>query len=107
MTDAIGPTGSSREKYEQEYKQGADLFQKALTQYNKSSNPYQQAEFKSVMDQAMHVMNETAHALMRQELEKQTQKIAKDYATFQKYPSDPDTISKLNRDLDRAKKSVG
>lgn len=106
MADQIGPI-NPKQQYAQEYKQGADLFQKALTEYNKSSNPYQQAEFKKVMDQAMNVMNETSHALMRKELEMKTAEVAKDYATFQKYPKDPDTVSQLNRDLEQAKKSVG
>ncbi|HSX11642.1 MAG TPA: hypothetical protein VLF94_08010, partial [Chlamydiales bacterium] len=72
----------------------------------KADNMYQKAEFKSVMDKAMNVLNETASELMRQELKKQNEQIAKDYATFQKFPGDPDTQEKLSKDLDKAKRSV-
>lgn len=107
MSDITGPLGPREKKmYEQEYKHSADLFKRALDQYNKSENPYQKAEFKDVMDKAMQVLNETAHGLMRKELDDQNKKIAKDYANFQKYPGDPDTVDKLNSDLDKAKKTV-
>lgn len=107
MGGVSGPLGPREKKmYEEEYKQSADLFKRALSQYNKSDNMYQKAEFKDVMDKAMNVLNETAHELMRKELEAQNQKIAADYQNFQKYPGDPDTIQKLNKDLDKAKKSV-
>lgn len=103
-----GPLGPREKKmYEQEYKHGADLFKRALDQYTKSENPYQQAEFKSVMDKAMTVLNQTASELMRKELKAQNDAIAKDYATFQEFPKDPDTLEKLNSDLDKAKKSIG
>ncbi len=108
MAEVSGPLGPREKKmYEQEYKHGADLFKRALDQYTKSDNSYQQAEFKDVMDKAMQVLSETANQLMRSELQKQNEQIAKDYATFQKYPGDEDTIDKLNRDLDKAKKSIG
>lgn len=104
----IGPLGPREQKmYEQEYKHSADLFKRALDQYNKSDNMYQKAEFKDVMDKAMQVLNETANELMRKELKKQNEQIAKDYATFQKFPKDPDTQDKLSHDLDKAKKSIG
>ncbi len=106
MSDITGPTGPREKQYEQEYKHSADLFKRALDQYNKSDNPYQKAEFKDVMDKAMNVLNETAQALMRKELEEQNEKIEKDYQTFQKFPGDPDTIDQLNADLDQAKKSI-
>lgn len=101
------PLGPKDQKmYEQEYKQGADLFKRALDQYTKSDNPYQKQEFQDVMDKAMHILNQTAHALMKKELEKQNAEIQKDYGTFKKYPADPDTIKKLNQDLDQAKRSL-
>lgn len=108
MGHVSGPIGpNERQQYEHDYRQGANLFQQALNQYNHSSNPYQKAEFKKVMDQALNALNDSAHGLMRQELEKQTQQIARDYAIFQKFPEDPDTIQKLKVDLEEAKKSLG
>ncbi len=103
----VGPLSPRDKKmYEQEYKQGADLFKHALNQYNKSGDMFQKEEFKKVMDQAMQVLNESANGLMRKELQKQNSKIASDYATFQKYPGDKDTVQTLIKDLDSAKKSV-
>ena len=68
-SSGINPIGPQDQRaYEIEYKHGADLFQRALDQYSKSDNPYQKAEFKDVMDQAMNVLNETAKELMRSEL---------------------------------------
>jgi hypothetical protein len=104
----VGPLGHNDKKmYEQEYKHSADLFKRALDQYNKAENPYQKNEFKEVMDKALQVMNETANELMRKELLKQNDQIAKDYANFQKFPGDEDTQDKLNSDLDKAKRSIG
>lgn len=92
--------------YEQEYKHGAELFQKALQQYSQSDNPYQKAEFQKVMDKAMHILNETAAELNRKGLLAQNEKIEKDYTSFNNTPTDGRTVSELNRDLDQAKKSI-
>ena len=101
-----GPSPHDKKMYEQEYKHGADLFDKALDQYEKSDNSFQKAEFKDVMDKAMRVMNDSAQGLIRKDLEEQNQKIAKDYETFQKYPGDEDTSKRLHQDLDDAKQTL-
>lgn len=106
MIDASSLNPDEKKMYEQEYRHSAGLFQKALTQYRKAENPYQQAQFKDVMDRAIEILNEAARGLMRQELQRQNEAISKDYATFQKHPTDPDTVNKLNHDLEMAKKSV-
>jgi hypothetical protein len=100
----IGPR--ERKMYEQEYRKSADLFQRALDQYKKSNNMYQQGEFKDVMKKAMHIMNEAARALLRKELQTETDRVSKDFATFEKFPKDPDTQTKLSNDIDQAKRSV-
>lgn len=106
MTDNIGPLSPHDKKmYEQEYQHSADLFKRALDQYNTAQNPYQKNEFKSVMDKAMEVLSETAQQLMRQELLKQNDQISKDYAAFQDHP-DAETQKQLAKDLDRAKRSL-
>lgn len=105
----VGPQGPSphdKKMYEQEYKHGANLFDKALDQYEKSDNSFQKAEFKDVMDKAMKVMNESAQGLIRKDLEEQNQKIAKDYETFQKYPGDSEAAQRLHQDLDNAKETL-
>ena len=102
---AQGPSPHDKKMYEQEYKHGANLFDKALNQYEKSDNSFQKAEFKDVMDKAMRVMNDSAHGLIRKDLEEQNQKIAEDYETFQKYPGDTDASKKLHKDLGDAKET--
>lgn len=102
-----GPIGPREiKRYEQEYKHGADLFERSACEYAKSNNPFQQAEFKDVMDKAMEVLNETARGLKREELMKQNQQIEKDYERFQKDPTDELARQQLVRDLEKAKKSV-
>ena len=98
---------SPRDKqlYQQEFKHAADLFQRSLDQYAKSDNPYQKEEFKEVMDKAMRVLNETAQELMKNELLKQNEKIAQDWATYQQNES-VDAQKQLSKDLDKAKRSV-
>lgn len=100
---------SPREKklYEQEYVHGAKLFQKALDQYTKSDNPYQKEEFKQVMDKAMAVLNETARELKAKSLVEQNEKISQDYTAFTDQPGNTKAVDALNRDLEKAKKSVG
>jgi len=114
MTDEVSSSGNptpitprEQKMYEQEYKHGAQLFQKALQQYVKSDNPYQQDEFQHVMDKAMRVLNETAAELNRKALLDQNDKIEKDFAAFNNKPDDPSNFDKLNKDLEQAKKSIG
>ena len=72
-----------------------------------SCNQYQQAEIKAVMDKALQVLNETASELVRQngrtELQKITPKSPKIIRLYKKDPANPDTLEKLNKDLDEAK----
>ena len=112
MTDIrdAGNTGpiTPREKkmYEQEYRHGADLFQRALLQSDKSENPFQREQFGEVMDKAMAVLNETARELKRKDLMDHNQLIEKDYLAYKDNPDDRVT-DKLSRDLEKAKKSIG
>jgi hypothetical protein len=92
--------------YEQEYRDSAQLFRDAVDHYAKSDNIYQKKEFQEVMDKALSILNETARELNRKGLLEQNAKIEKDYATFNKSPDDEGAISKLEKDLDDAKKSV-
>lgn len=94
-----------RKLYEQEYKHGADLFQRALVQYEKSDNPYQKEQFGEVMDKAMRVLNETARQLKRKDLLRQNDEISKEYEDYKKNPSDL-LASKLADDIAQAKQSI-
>lgn len=92
--------------YEQEYKHGAQLFQKALQQHTKSNNRSQQAEFQEVMDKAMRILNDTAAELNRKALLDQNVRIKKDYAAFNNAPTDNKIVGQLDRSLDQAKKAI-
>lgn len=102
--DKITPI--EKKMYETEYKHGADLFQRALTEHAKSDNIYQQEEFKEVMEKAMRVLNETASELKKKDLLKQNQKIEQDYANYRDTGS-LDAKDRLNNDLEKAKRSIG
>lgn len=106
MVEPSGLTPHDKTRYEQEYRQSVDLFQKALTQYSKSEDPYRQHEYEQVMKQALTILNETANQLMQQELQKQNAQIAKDYAAFQKNPSSQEAVKNLQNDLTQAKKKT-
>lgn len=102
-----GPiTPREKQMFEQEYKHGADLFQRALTQSSKSDNPFQQEQFGEVMDKAMKVLNQTAKELKRKDLLEQNKLIAQDYKAYRDNPSG-EVVKKLEQDLDKAKKSIG
>jgi coenzyme F420-reducing hydrogenase alpha subunit len=73
----------NKKLYEKEYKQGVDLFQRALNEYSKADEMNKKQAFKEVMDRALQVLRETSHELHSPDLEKQTDKIQKDYQDFQ------------------------
>ena len=99
-------TPHDRKWFEQEYREGAQLFQNAVNHYSKSDNPYQKREFHEVMDKALNILNETAHELNKKSLLDQNAQIEKDYDSFNKAPDDAKTLAQLNADLEKAKKSV-
>jgi hypothetical protein len=111
MVDRISSEGDNpsisprqeRKMYESEYKQAADLFQRTLTEYAKSDNKYQKAEFKKVMEESLQVLNDAATELKRKDLLSQNNQIEKDYGAFQ---SDDTKDSTLKKDLDKAKRLV-
>lgn len=112
MTNIKGPEGSPHtpreiREYEQEYKQSAELFQNAIQHYATSDNPYQKQEFQEVMDKALSILNETARELNRQKLFDQNAQIEKDYTAFNQSPDNENTIAQLNKDLEKAKRSMG
>jgi hypothetical protein len=103
--DNAGSVNPRAEKlYKQEYQHGANLFEKALLQANKSSYPPQQKEFAGVMNIAMEVLNQSARELKSQTLMAQSQKIAEKYKEYQKNPT-KENFEALRSDLDKAKHS--
>ena len=99
----LNPT--DRKLYEQEYKQGVDLFQRSLIEYGKADEVHKKEAFKDVMTQAMQILNETARELKRADLNDQNKKISKDLVAYEDNETD---VSKgqLMQDLNQAKKIV-
>jgi predicted nucleic acid-binding protein len=89
--------------YEQEYRRGVDLFQRALDEYGKAEEIHKKEAFREVMDRAMQVLNETARELKRADLQNQNQKIEQSYEAFQ----ENENASNLTQNLQKAKKEIG
>lgn len=103
-TGSINPR--AQKLYEQEYRHGAALFEKALLQAAKSTYAPQKEQFAGVMHIAMEVLNQAAGELKRQDLIEQNAKISKDYQAYRENPS-KEHLEALKTDLDKAKKSFG
>jgi len=101
------PPLSSRDKkaYEEEYKEGIDLFEKALTQCASAPSMHQQEAFKDVMARALQVLNDAAAGLRRGDLKQHNEQISQD---FQAYGNRKDSLAQrvLMEDLEKAKKEV-
>jgi hypothetical protein len=107
MTDPINPSNTTppsndRVHLQEEYRHGADLFQRALDEHAESQDPKQKKAFQEVMDQALSILNGAAKSLKAQKLLQQNQTISQDYTAYQKNPTE-ETKSKLSFDLDQAK----
>lgn len=88
--------------YREEFKHSVDLFERSLQAYSESKMENQKAAFKSVMDKASHVMDETAPQYLTaadQELVKQLQK---DFKDFSKNASS-EMMKKLQSDINTLK----
>lgn len=94
-----------RKLYEQEYKNGAKLFQETLGDYAHANSKFQKQAFKNVMDEAMDVLNQSARALNEEKLLQQNAKIQKDFEKFKEQDT-PEMQQKLNDDLNQAKNKV-
>ncbi len=91
--------------YEDEYAQGASLFDRALELSVKSGYPGQQEQFSDVMRKAMEVLNQTARQLKREDLAKQNQAIDQDYQLYQQNPT-KEHATQLHKDLQNAQKLI-
>lgn len=101
----IEPTPREQKAYAKEYQEGVTLFQKALHQAQKADNPFKKEQFRSVMEKAMRVLNQTARALKSDYLQKQNEEIEKDYQAYKGHPGKSE-LSKLDVELDKAKRSI-
>jgi hypothetical protein len=89
--------------YENEYRHGVDLFQRALTEYTKTDEIHKKDAFREVMDRTMQVLNDAARELKRTDLMDQNKKISDSFQGLQANEMDP---SMLAQNLKDAKKAV-
>ena len=104
LTSPISP--HDKILYEQEYRRGVDLFQRALDQYSQADEIHKKDAFREVMDRALQVLNETARELKRTDLMSQNKKISQDLESYQQNDVEP-SKNQLARDLNQAKKTIG
>ncbi len=85
--------------YKQQFKEGLNLFQQALEEYQKSEEFHQKNSFKEVMDKALNVLNETAIVVLKKKSSVEGQ-FEKDYKIFIHDASD-ENYAQLKKDLDK------
>lgn len=86
--------------YQQEYREGTKLFERALDRYTTSNNPYQKEEYMKVMHRANQVLNDAARALKDKELQENQKEIEKDLTALKDHPA-KSVEAKLRNDLKR------
>ena len=112
MQDVSGVGGSGESKpltsdeikrYQEDYQKGFDLFQNALTEYNKPNVEYhKKVQLKKVMDEALQVMNETASVALKKGKQAKEQSLSENYETYINDPSD-ENKKQLMDDIDSLK----
>lgn len=101
--DNSGSVNPRAEKlYKTEYHHGANLFDKALVQANKSTYGPQKKEFSGVMNIALEVLNQSARELKNQALIEQSQIISDKYKAYQQNPN-KENFEALRHELQKAK----
>jgi hypothetical protein len=93
-------------KYKAEYKQGVNLFQRALDEYSRADEVHKKDAFREVMDRALQVLNETAQGMTRKDLLQQNSQIHQDLLAFENAPTDQKK-KQLENDLKNAQDSLG
>jgi ribonuclease HII len=99
----LSPT--DRKLYEQQYKHGVDLYQRAFSEYEKANETNKKEAFLEVMQRASQVIHQTARELHRTDLEKQADKIDQDFASYQA-KGDEKSKNALTNDLKSAKRTI-
>ncbi len=112
MQDISGVGGTGGEKpltpeetqhLQDDYQKSFELFENALKEYSKPNVEYhKKQQLKKVMDEALDVMNKTAHAGLKEGKLSQEQALADDYKAYIKEPNDANQ-QKLLADLEALK----
>ena len=92
-------------QYKKEFEKSANLFDEALTNYQKADEFQKKKEYQKVMNECLNVMNQTVKAALKEEDRKLEKKLKTDFQTFEK-KEDPKTVEELKKDIDNIKKSL-
>ena len=106
MVDRIGDssTPQNQEIYKKDFNRAVNLFQQSLSGYQQSTEPNQKEKFRDVMDKCLVVIQETIKEALRQEAQKQFNRVDQDYKNYIANEN-PKTFEQLNKDLDSLKSS--
>lgn len=102
----VGGTGGEQplspeqtQHLQDDYQKSFDLFENALKQYSKPNVEYhKKQQLKKVMDEALDVMNKTAHSALQEGKLSQEKALENDYKAYMKDPTDANQ-QKLLADL--------
>jgi succinate dehydrogenase/fumarate reductase flavoprotein subunit len=96
---------NSQPNYQQEFKQGVDLFEKGFHQMQSSKFDRQRMEYQKSMNESLQVIKDAAAGLMNKELSNLKDELAKDY---QNYLIDPtkENEKRVEKDISSLKKAA-
>ena len=87
--EGVNPVNSDKQqRYTEDYDKSLDLFKSALTEYSKPDvEVHKKAKLEEVMDEALHVMNESAAAALNKGKQEKEQALEKTYSAYIEDPS--------------------
>jgi len=85
MSD-VSPTGSispeNYKAYRKDFAKSADIMQKSLDMYNKTTEYNKKAQLKKTMNEAMTVMNQIVKVALKKNEQSMEKKLVKDYDKY-------------------------
>ena len=100
MAENIDPSQAKPHTYQEDFVQSKALFKSSLDQYQKADFAAKKEAFKTPMDEAYNVLQDSASQLVGSHLEGAKTQLAADYAAFQQNDSQ-ENINKLYTDLNQ------
>ena len=91
--------------YQKEFNDGLDLFAKSFHGYQESTFQAQKDQYDKVMKESLHIMTQSANAMVNKELSKLKDKLAKDLQNYLDNPS-AETESKVETDINQLNQAV-
>lgn len=98
-------SGKDRSLYTQELQKGVKLFEAGFKEMTKSKLDPQKQEYEKSMKESLQVIQDSASALMNNQVLKMKEQLDKDYNNYLANPSDANK-DKIQSDIDSIKKST-